>query len=370
MSSRGARTLFRVRGVPIRIDFTWIFAVAFFTVLFTGRFHQLARAADVANRNMVLPPFAWGLLLTLALFGSVLLHELAHVFVARRGGVQVQSITLMMLGGLSEIGEVERPLLERRMAAAGPLLSLFLAALFYGLFRGLFQLSPHGPPDLAFGLFYLSQLNLVIGLFNLLPAFPMDGGRIFRSLLVGRFGPLRATRIAAAVGKTVAVGLVLLGIFGGGLWLSLIGIFVFLGGDAESRAMQARTALRGLKVGDFFSRNVATVGPDVTAADAASAMLAARTDVCFVVTDGQPTGAITAATLLRLPVRQRPSVPALSVTQKVPTISPQDELLNVLKLLEAESLSAVAVVDEGRLVGAVSRDDLVRGLQLRELTTR
>jgi Zn-dependent protease/CBS domain-containing protein len=366
MSPRGAKTLFRVSGVPIRIDFTWIFAVAFFTYLFAGRFLQLARVAEVANKRMVLPPFVWGLLLTLGLFGSVLLHELAHVFVARRGGARVRSITLMMLGGISEIGEVERPILERRMAAAGPFLSLVLAALFYGIFR----LSLRGPPDFTFGLFYLSQLNLVVGIFNLLPAFPMDGGRIFRSLLVGRFGPLRATRIAAGVGKTLAVGLMLLGIFGGGLWLTLIGFFVFLGGDAEARAMQAKTALRGLKVGDAFSRNLATVGLDATAADAASAMMAGRTDVCFVVSDEVPVGIVSAAALLQLPVRERAARTASSLMQKVPTLSLDDELLRALRVLEEEGLNALPVVERGRLMGAISRDDLVRGLKLRELATR
>src|SRR5579859_1913535 len=129
MNTREAWTLFRVGGVPVRIHFTWLFVAAYMTILLAGQFSSLARAAGVHDPSRMLAPWAWGLLLTLALFACVLLHELAHVAVARRGGARIRAVTLMMLGGVSEIGDVERPRLERRMAAAGPLLSLALAAL-------------------------------------------------------------------------------------------------------------------------------------------------------------------------------------------------------------------------------------------------
>src|SRR5205807_678436 len=150
------------------------------------------------------------------------------------------------------------------------------------------------PPDLRFGLFYLAQVNLVIGIFNLLPAFPMDGGRIFRSLLQPRLGRVRATTLAATVGKVVAVGLVVWGILGAGFWLVLIGLFIFLGGEAESRSLQSRAALRGLRVADCYVRRVATTELRATALDAAQAMLAARTEVCFVLSQGEIVGRVAA----------------------------------------------------------------------------
>lgn len=364
MSSRDAWTLFRVGGVPVRIHFTWLFVAAYLTLLFTGQFWRLARAADIADVNVLLPPWAWGVLLTLLLFACVLLHELAHVAVARRGGARVRSVTLMMLGGISEIADVERPELERRMSLAGPALSLLLALLFYGVFRA----SLHGSaPDLQFGLFYLAQVNLIIGFFNLLPAFPMDGGRVLRSLLVGRFGRLRATQIAATVGKVIAVGLAIVGILGGGWWIVLIALFIFLGGEAEYRAVQTLAALRGLRVADLYSREAPVVDAGATAAQAAGAMLASRSDLCFVVAGERPIGVVTAAAIAAVPVRTRASVPVANLMHEPAAVRLDDDLPSVLKLLAERRLPAAAVVDGDRWVGALSREDIARGLQLRDL---
>jgi Zn-dependent protease/predicted transcriptional regulator len=364
MGARDAWTLFRVSGIPVRIHFTWIFVAAYLAFLFTREFSALARAAHIQDANVLLAPWVWGVLLTLALFACVLLHELAHIAVARRGGAQVRAVTLMMLGGVSEIGEVDRPRLERRMAAAGPASSLVLAALFYGLFR----LSGHAPPDVQFGLFYLAQVNLILGVFNLLPAFPMDGGRIFRSLLVKRFGRLRATQIAATVGKVLAVGLVVVGLFGGGWWLALIGLFIFIGGDAEYRALQGRAALRGLRVADLFSRTLVTVDKSASTADAAARMIEARSGVCVVLDEGRPVGMLTASTLARIPVRQRAAVAVTSLMQRPLLVTSDQELPSVLKMLDEERLEAAVVVEHDQLAGTLSLDDIARGLQLHELS--
>jgi Zn-dependent protease len=364
MTSRDSWTLFRAGGVPVRIHFTWIFVAAWVAILISGQFSALARAADIRDTALLLPAPVWGVLLTLALFACVLLHEGAHVVVARRGGARVRSVTLMMLGGMSEIGEVDRPRLELTMSIAGPLASLALAVLFYGLYR----LAHAGqlPPDAQFGLFYLAQVNAIIGVFNLLPAFPMDGGRVLRSLLTRHFGALRATEIAAAVGKVLAAGLVVLGIFGGGLWLALIGLFIFVGGDAEARAMQARAALRGVRVADLYARKTAVVDAQSPSSSAASAMLEARADVCFVVDGGRVAGVIPASVLAAIPARERASVRAASLAQKALVVSPTDEVPAVLRLLDEERLPAAAVVEGGRLVGSLTREDIARGLQLRE----
>jgi Zn-dependent protease/CBS domain-containing protein len=365
MNMREAWTVFRVGGVPVRIHFTWLFVAVYMTILLSGQYSSLAQAAGIQGVYLRLAPWAWGLLLTLALFACVLLHELAHVAVARRGGARIHAVTLMMLGGVSEIGDVERPRLERRMAAAGPLLSLTLAALFYGVFR----LARGGPADLEFGLYYLAQVNLIIGAFNLLPALPMDGGRIFRSLLVGRFGRLRATQIAAGVGKVLAAALVVLGLAGGSWWLALIGLFIFIAGDAEYRSVQARAALRGLRVADLFSRKVAAVSEGASAAEAASAMLQAGSHLAVVLdAGGRPAGLVRAAELAEIPVRRREELPVAPLARPLAAVAAERDLPSVLRLLDEERLEAVAVVDDGgRLVGTLSRDDIARGLSLREL---
>jgi Zn-dependent protease/CBS domain-containing protein len=365
MSARDSWTLFRVAEIPVRIHFSWIFVAIYLSILFASQFFALARAAEVPEVTLLLPPWLWGVLLTLALFACVLLHELAHVLVARRGGARVRSITLMMLGGVSEIGEVDQPRLELRMAAAGPLASLVLALLFYGLFRA----AHGGPPDVRFGFYYLAQVNLVIGAFNLLPAFPMDGGRVFRSLLVRKFGRLRATQVAASAGKLVAVGLVVLGLLGGGWWLALIGVFIFMGGEAERSALQARAALRGLRVADFYSRRLATVPAGATAAEAAQAMLTARSDVCFVLSGERPIGMVSSRPLARTPVRERAALPVTAIMQPAPLVALDDDLPAVVKRLDEERLDGAAVLADGQLVGTLSREDIARGLQLRELAT-
>jgi Zn-dependent protease/CBS domain-containing protein len=365
MSSRDSWTLFRWRGVPVRIHFTWLFIAVYLVVLFTGQFKALARAAEVAETSMLLPPWAWGVLLTLALFACVLLHEMAHVAVARRGQARVRSITLMMLGGVSEVSEVERPQLEWRMAAAGPLASLVLAALFWVGFR----LSHGAPPDVRFGLFYLAQVNLVIGLFNLLPAFPMDGGRILRSLLVRPFGALRATQIAATVGKMVAVAMFVAGLVYAGWWLALIAVFIFLGGEAESRALQARAALRGLRVGDFCSRRLAAVPPTATLADVGQALVEAHADLCLVVAGERPVGMVSAAQVMRVPVRERAELPVTQAMLPPATVAVDEELPAVLRKLDEERLDAMAVVENGRVVGTITREDLARAQLRRELAT-
>jgi CBS domain-containing protein len=269
----------------------------------------------------------------------------------------------MMLGGVSEIGEVERPRLERRMALAGPLVSLLLALAFYGLFR----LGRSAPPDVRFGLFYLAEVNLVIGAFNLLPAFPMDGGRVLRGLLVNRLGRVRATQLAVTVGKLFAVGMVLFGLLVGSWWLLLIALFLFFGGEVEKRAVQVRAALRGLRVADLFSRNLATVDSAGTAADAATAMLDARSESCVVLSEQSPIGMVTAAPLSNLPARERASTPVTRIMQGLSLVRTDDDLPSVLRMLDEERLESVVVTDGERLVGSLSRADIARGLQLREL---
>jgi Zn-dependent protease/CBS domain-containing protein len=362
--ARDSFTVFRVGRVPIRIHITWLLVAAYLWYLFAAQFGQLARAAEVGETKLLLPAWLWGIVLTLAFFSCVVLHELAHVAVALRGGAKVRAITLMMLGGVSEVSEVRRPRLERWMAAAGPAASLLLGGLFWLLYLA----SRHGPADVRFGLFYLAQLNFVIGVFNLLPAFPMDGGRILRSLLEPSYGRVRATQIAATVGKLFAVALAIFGVLGGGLWLVLIGMFVFFAGDAESRAVTAKASLRGLHVRDFYQRRLAAVPRDATLADAAHAMIAERTNTCVIADGGVPVGMVGARAVRRLPVRERALHRVNEVSQPVRTVTVDDDLGHALGLLEEERVDAVLVADGGHPVGTLGLDDILRAIELRELS--
>lgn len=361
MNPRLSLTIGRIAGIPVRIHISWLLAAIYLTALFAGQFAGMARAADVADARLLLPPWAWGSLLMLGLFACVLLHEFGHVLVARRGGVEVRSVTLMMLGGVSEIGDVERPRLELVMAAAGPLVSLALALAFFLGFRTVGRATP----DLRFGLYYLAQINLVLGVFNLLPAFPMDGGRVLRSALTRSLGIVRATKIAAAVGKVFGVFMLLVGIAGGNLWMLLIGGFLLVGGDAESRATEMKVGLRGVHVGDLFVRRLATVGSEATLREAAQALLRERADAC-IVSDGvgAPVGLLTTGMVAAVPVRRRAETMVASVMAAPSSLDVGDELAGALRTLGELRLDAIPVCEGNRFVGTLSREDVARGLQL------
>jgi Zn-dependent protease/predicted transcriptional regulator len=362
MGSRTSWRLFSIRGIPVRVDFSWVFAAIYLTLIFTSQFSRVAQAAEVSDRALLLPPIAWGLLLMLLLFACVLLHELAHVWVARAGGTPVRAITLMMLGGVSEMEPIERPAHERWVSLAGPALSLVLGGLFWWLFRS----SGAGPADLRFGLFYLAQVNLVVGVFNLVPAFPMDGGRVLRSLLVPRLGRVGATQVAAAVGKIVAALMVVTGIVAGSFWLVLIAVFIALAGEAEARALAARAALEGLRVRDLFTRQLVVVDANETLGRAAAAMLEAKSQVAVVAEGNRAVGIVSANEISRAPARQRDRVAVGQVMRKAPVVSIDEELPTALRLLD-EGLDAVPVADAGQVVGILSREEVARAAQLRQL---
>lgn len=362
MGSRGAWTLGHVSGVPIRIHYTWLIVVAYLTLVISTQFQRLAAGIGIPSHELLIAPWLWGLLLTLAMFACVTLHELGHVFVAQAAGAKVRSVTLMMLGGVSAIDDVERPRRELAMAIAGPIVSLVIAGILYLVFR----VSAGWPPDVRFGLYYLAEINLVIGVFNLLPAFPMDGGRVLRSALAGRLGRLRATRVAAGVGKGFAIALGLYGLLTGGWWLILIAAFVFLGGDAESRALFTRHALRGLTVGDLFVRRLVTVPSGATAADAATAMLRARRSACLVTANDALLGIVTAEDLAAIPVRARGGLAASALMHAPVVLAASDAALAALHVLDEQHLGAAAVREDDRLAGTLERDDIARGLTLHE----
>jgi Zn-dependent protease len=183
MFKAGSLTLFRVRGVPIRAHWTLLLIVPYLAIALSLQFRSIAELAGVPDQGLVMPPLLWGIVLALALFASITLHELAHSVVALRFGGSVRSITLMLVGGVSQMSQIpRRPSQEALMAAVGPATSLGLGGLLYVAYAA----SRGARPDVQMALFDLAAMNLTLGLFNLLPAFPMDGGRVLRAVLASR----------------------------------------------------------------------------------------------------------------------------------------------------------------------------------------
>ena len=260
-------TVFRLWKIPIKLNITLLLFIPYVAFVATRQFAAFADRLGTPVEQLHLPPFAWGLLLSVALFVSILIHELAHSLVARKQGSEVQSITLMALGGVSQLRGEVRPEDEAWMSVVGPLASLGLAALSYG--AALLPL----PPEAAAALLVVAWMNLALGVFNLLPAFPMDGGRVLRGLLVGRIGRSRATRIATNVGKVMAAGFTVYGLITFNLILILIAAFVYLGASAEQGRFAARDVLHDVTVTDVMTSRLGEARPDEPAAEVARRLL-------------------------------------------------------------------------------------------------
>ena len=353
-----------IRGIPIRIHWTFLLVLPVLAFAFSRAFRAATNLAAVPPELLSGSPLLWGVALALALFASVLVHELAHSLYALRKGGKVRAITLLMIGGVSQISEAPKKTRDEAvMALVGPVTSLALGLLFYLVH----SFAGRADFNLRFAVFYLGSLNLFLGVFNLLPAFPMDGGRILRALLAGRFGLVRATNIASSVGKVFAVLFALWGFVSFNMFLVLIAFFVFVGADAEKQAVVVKALLGRLRVRDVMSTRLCSVADDVSVRDAAERMLRERRLALATTVDGRPVGLITLDAVQAVPPERRAETPARSIAVEIPPLSPEDDVAKALQLMTERNLPQLAVAEDGNVVGSISRDDVVRGLRLTEL---
>jgi Zn-dependent protease/predicted transcriptional regulator len=362
---RGAFQIASLRGIPIRIHFSFLLILPFLALLFGQVFRAAAQAANVPPEQLVGAPFVWGLGLAVALFLSVLIHELAHSFYALRKGGEVTDITLLMIGGVSRITRMpEGHKQEAIMAFAGPLTSLLLGGAFLGIYS---LVLGERSFNLRFAVFYLGQLNIFLGIFNLLPAFPMDGGRILRSLLTGRMGRVRATRVAGLFGKGFAILFGLLGLLSFNIILLIIAFFVYMGAEGESREVLMQSLLTRVKVRELMMRRTAVVHGSDSLATVAERMRDEKRRALPVEENGQVVGLVTLGGVRQVPVQKRGEVRVREVAQAVPTLSPEASAWDALREMGQRRLPQLPVVEEGLLVGTISQDDVMRGMELREL---
>jgi Zn-dependent protease len=354
-----------VGGIPIRVHFAFLLVLPFLAYGFAGQLAAAARLAGIPEGSLGGSPWIWGLALALALFASVLLHELAHSAYAIRKGGRVRAITLLPIGGVAEIEEPPpKPGQEAVMALVGPATSLLLGAVLLAANRATLGLRNF---ELSFGLYYLGYLNLSLGLFNLLPAFPMDGGRILRGLLARKKGPLRATRIAAGVGKLFAVAFALLGFLSSNLLLVVVGVFVFLGAVAEERGVVLRAVLGDLRVREVMTPQSEAIPAGETLYDAGERMIRERRLAFPVTDDGRVLGVLSVERVERVPLERRREVRAREAAESAPAVDPDDRVSEALRILDERRLAQLPITHEGHLVGTLSRSEIARDLLLREL---
>jgi Zn-dependent protease len=379
MFQQGSLTLFRVRGVPIRAHWTLLLIIPYLAFVLSIQFRSVADLAGVSREQLLLPPLVWGVVLALGLFASITLHELAHTFAAIKFGGSVRSITLMLVGGVSQLARAPRRAThEAIMAAVGPLTSLALG----GLFLLAYARASAAPADLQMGLFYLAAANLMLGIFNLVPAFPMDGGRLLRAALALKLDRERATRIAAAVGKVCAVGLAVLGVWSANVLLMLIAVFVYTGAQGEVMAERVRGALEGLRVVDLLpmqrrppplvadSELLATVLPRMRELD--------RLELVVVDPTGAPLAVLQAGDLAAISGSARWATTVGELARRLPkrhVAVPWDVSANDAIERAAEATAEFVIVVDPRatppddLVGLVAADDIARMVKLQLLAS-
>jgi Zn-dependent protease/predicted transcriptional regulator len=361
----------RLFGIEIGAHASWLIILVLVTLSLTAYFADAH--PDWPRTVRVLAAAVTSFLF----FGSVVAHELAHSLVARRFGVGVRAITLFLFGGVAQIeSDARRPSHEFWIAAVGPLSSLLIAALCWGVER---LLGGDTVPGAVVG--WLWRINLSLAVFNLLPAFPLDGGRVLRGIVWAHTGDQwKATRIAATGGRILATLMILGGIWMffspgraggnlGGLWIAFLGWFLLDAARAGEAQVEMRMALRGVTAGDLMTTDWPHVPPDLTLDRFVADHLLRTGRRCFLVTDhGRMLGLVTASDLKAV---ERERWPELTVGQvmkpleALQRVDPKTGADRVLEILGREEVNQVPVMSNGRLEGIVSREHLIRMLTTR-----
>jgi len=370
MANRGL-PLVRILGFDVRFDLTWLILVALVVwTLSAGYFPRVLEGLSAAT-------YIWMAILgAIGIFASIIVHELAHSLVARRFGMEMRGITLFVFGGAAHMpDEPPTPKAEFWMALAGPITSVGLAIAFW-LLAVLF-IAGGFPDTIVAVLGYLAGINLILAIFNMVPGFPLDGGRVLRALLWWWKGDLRwATRVAAAIGGGFGFALILLGVLSvfygnliGGMWLFLIGLFLRAAASSSYQALLTREALSGEPASAFMTRNPVTVTADTRLSDLVDEYFLGRYLKAVPVTDhGRLVGIVDVRRTKDVP---RDDWPSRRVGEVMKPVAPDDavrpdaDAMEALQKMQESGGSRVLVADGDRLVGIISLSDLRRILGLR-----
>lgn len=365
MFGRGIK-LFTLYGFEVKIDASWV--IIAILVTFT-----LAKGAFPAVFKDLSPAAYWlmGIVGALGLFASIIIHEFFHSIVARRYGLPMKGITLFVFGGVAEMeDQPQNPRTEFLMAVAGPISSIALGFIFYGLSS---LLAGRDLPATVVGVTgYLAYINFILAAFNLVPAFPLDGGRILRSALWQWKGNIRwATRIASAIGSGFGLFLILVGIWDvfsgnpvGGIWLFLIGMFIRGASQMSYHQVLMQKALEGERVSRFLSREAVSVPASASVKQLVEDYFYKYHYKMFPVTEEDKLrGCIVMSRVKDIPPEQRDARRVEELVQQCTpenTIPPSTDALKALKLMNSSENDKLMVVEGDRLQGIVTRNDILR----------
>ena len=358
----------KIFGIDIYIDSSWFVIFILFTwVLATSYFPQQYPDWQTLQFWLI------GIFTSLSMFASVLIHELAHSLVAKLQGEEVRRITLFILGGVAQITEEpKKPWKELTMALVGPSASMVLAV---GFFIVSFFLSFVSEP-LKASFLYLALINFVLAVFNLLPGFPMDGGRVFRALIWQATGDLKkATRIASRVGQGVAFLLIFLGIFQilrgdmGGFWLIFVGWFLNNAALRGYQQVTVESTLKGVRAKDLMKEDFERVSGSILVQELVDNYILHKREKVFLVEDSQMLQGIVCLEDVKATPRDKWA--ELSVSEimtpkeKLEAVSPDDDADKILNSLTTKDIHQVPVVEGGKVLGIIRHSDILRYIQLR-----
>jgi Zn-dependent protease/predicted transcriptional regulator len=361
-----------ILGIPIYLHASWLLIFGLITYTLGMQFTQSHPQWSSTQHWTV------GVLTSMLFFASVLFHELSHSVVAMHYKIRVASITLFLFGGVARIGrEPSKAIQEFNIAIAGPLASYFLCVFFFGLTL----LFPYSDALGALGL-WLAQINFAVATFNLLPGFPLDGGRIFRAAVWGATKDFtRATRVASVSGQLVAYGLILLGAWfaavkhdwQSGLWLACIGFYLQSAARDSIAQLAIRETLAGLRASDVMNNEVPTINRNTSLEEYSAEVLRTGRRCHLVVTEDRLVGMINVQALNSVPRDEwnSNSVQAVMIPrERISWAAPEEPLLRLLERLLAADINQMPVVsvsgeDDAQVIGMVTRDSILRVMQTR-----
>ena len=355
-----------VLGIPIYLHPSWFIIFLLITLSLRMQFTSEHHGWTPAQNWML------GIFASLLFFASVIFHELSHSVVAMHYRIPVESITLFVFGGLSHIErEAATAKQEFNIAIAGPLSSLFLAGCFWMVERYW-----HGNGMVAAVAGWLAFINKILALFNLVPGFPLDGGRVLRGIAWGITGDFtRATRIASNAGKLFAYVMIVGGIWQalngnlvGGLWLAFIGWFLLSAAQESFAQVAIRNTLAGVRAEDIMTRDIPTVPRDMSIEEYVHEVLRTGRRCHIVTASDKPVGLITLHAARTVPREEWANTAIQAVmlpTEQIHSASPEEPVLGVLDRMQGEDINQMPVVSDGQIVGMIARDAILRVLQTR-----
>ncbi len=369
--NRQAIPLGRLLGISIGLDYSWFLIFALLTWTLAASYYPAEFSNWSTGQYWII-----GAVTAVLFFGCVLLHELGHSMVARRYAIPVRSITLFVFGGVAQIGaEPPSATSEFWIAIAGPIVSFALAVVFR-----LLQFSVVSVEPLLALAKYLAYINVTLAVFNLIPGFPLDGGRIFRAIVWGTTRSLRrATLIAANVGRLIAFIFIVVGVaqifrgnFGGGIWIAFIGWFLESAAAGQVQQQMIQSLLAGHKVSEAMGTNYVVIPGDATLQQLVDQHVLASGRRSFVVKDGERVvGLVTLHDIKEVPREEWPATTAARAMiplERMRWVRAETELWAATEKMDRDGVNQLPVMADGRILGMLAREDIISYLRtLQEL---